>query len=60
MALNENFEPYSAFLRIDRSQSGFISPRDFLNFIRDNGISDGITEADCYYVTKYFDSDEDG
>ncbi len=31
-----------------------------LNFIRDNGVSDGVTEADCYYVVKFFDSDLDG
>ena len=26
---------------------------------RDNGI-DEATEADCYYIVKYFDSDDDG
>jgi hypothetical protein len=31
-----------------------------INYIRDNGVSDGVTEADCYYLVKYFDSDEDG
>jgi Ca2+-binding EF-hand superfamily protein len=58
--MNENFEPYSAFMRIDRNSTGFIAPRDLLNFIRDNGVSTNVTEADCYYVIKFFDSDVDG
>jgi hypothetical protein len=32
---------------------------EILNFIRDNGIHNA-TEADCYYLVKFFDSDEDG
>lgn len=32
---------------------------ELLNFLRDNGIHT-CTEADCYYVVKFFDSDEDG
>lgn len=32
---------------------------EFLNFVRDNGIHH-CTEADCYYLVKFFDSDEDG
>lgn len=32
---------------------------EILNYIRDNGIHN-ITEADCYYLVKFFDSDEDG
>ena len=58
--MNENFEPYSAFQRLDRSECGFIGSRDIINYIRDNGVSDGVTEADCYYLVKYFDSDMDG
>ena len=60
LAINENFEPYSAFCRIDRKSTGFITPRDILNFIRDNGLQKGLTEADCYYLVKFFDSDVDG
>jgi Ca2+-binding EF-hand superfamily protein len=58
--MNENFEPYGAFQRLDRFQSGFLTPKEFLNFLRDNGLSGGITEADCYYLVKFFDSDLDG
>jgi len=32
---------------------------ELLNFLRDNGIHN-VTEADCYYLVKFFDSDEDG
>jgi Ca2+-binding EF-hand superfamily protein len=60
LAMNENFEPYSAFQRLDRLETGFLTPREFLNYIRDNGMAQGITEADCYYLVKFFDSDLDG
>ena len=56
---NEMFEPYSVFCRLNRSQNGFICPVDILNFFRDNGVTD-VTEADCYFLIKFFDSDEDG
>jgi Ca2+-binding EF-hand superfamily protein len=47
-------------MRLDRDQSGFLGPKKLLQFIRDNGLAKGVTEADCYYIVKYFDSDEDG
>ena len=52
-------EPYAAFTRIDRGLDGFVSSMDLLNYLRDNNVYD-ITEADCYYLIKFFDSDEDG
>ena len=60
LATNENFEPYSAFQRLDRNESGFLTSREFLNYIRDNGLAQNVTEADCYYLVKFFDSDLDG
>ena len=60
LATNENFEPYSAFQRLDRNESGFLSSKEFLNYIRDNGLASNVTEADCYYLVKFFDSDLDG
>ena len=60
LATNENFEPYSAFQRLDRKETGFLSPKEFLNYIRDNGLANNVTEADCYYLVKFFDSDLDG
>jgi len=59
LASNENMEPYQVFQRVDRNEDGFITPMELLNFIRDNSVHD-MTEADCYYLVKFFDSDEDG
>lgn len=59
MASNELMEPYSIFQRIDRGEDSFITSVEILNFLRDNGIHN-ITEADCYYLVKFFDSDVDG
>ena len=44
---------------MDRNEDGFITPLDFLNFLRENGYMQA-TETDTYFVVKYFDSDEDG
>ena len=52
-------EPYSLFTRIDRNGDGFIAPMELLHFLRDNNVHD-MTEADCYYIVKFFDADEDG
>ena len=60
LATNENFEPYGAFQRLDRNETGFLNSKSFLNFIRDNGLAANVTEADCYYLVKFFDSDLDG
>ena len=59
LCVNINFEPYSAFQRIDRNEDSFITPTDLLNFLRENGITSA-TEADCYFIVKFYDSDEDG
>jgi len=56
---NELFDPYSAFCRIDRNQDGFVTPMELVSFFRDNGMM-SVTEADCYYVLKFFDCDQDG
>ena len=52
------FEPYSAFQRIDRRRTGYIDSMDILNFLRDNGFTEE-TEADTYYLMKFFDVDDD-
>lgn len=56
-ALNK-FEPHSAFQRIDRDQDGKISSMEVLKFLRENGVEEA-TEADTFYIVKYFDSNED-
>ena len=47
------------FQRVDRNQDSFVTSLEILNFLRDNGVH-SVTEADCYYLVKFFDSDEDG
>jgi hypothetical protein len=59
LASNEHMEPYALFTRIDRNIDGFISPMELLHFLRDNNVHN-MTEADCYYIVKFFDADEDG
>jgi len=56
---NEIFDCYGGFCRLDRNEDGFITPLDMVDFFRDNGITD-VTEAECYFIIKYFDSDVDG
>ena len=34
-------------------------PMELIHFLRDNNIHE-MTEADTYYLVKFFDSDEDG
>ncbi|CAI2371488.1 unnamed protein product [Moneuplotes crassus] len=53
------FEPYATFVRLDRENKGYLSPKDFYNFMQENGF-DHVTMKDCQYLVKYFDSDEDG
>ena len=61
LCANINFEPYSAFCRLDRDQDGYMAPLDILNFLRDNGCASTLaTEADCYYLIKFFDANEIG
>ena len=52
------YEPYWAFQRIDRRRTGFVDSMDILTFLRDNGFNEQ-TEADTYYLVKFFDVDED-
>ena len=58
LAALHKFEPHSAFQRIDRDQDGKISSMEILKFLRDNSVEEA-TEADTYYIVKYFDSNDD-
>jgi Ca2+-binding EF-hand superfamily protein len=59
LAKNDKFEPYAAFMRVDRDENGVIGSVEILRFLRENGVEEA-TEADCFLIVKYFDSDEDG
>lgn len=54
-----DFTPESAFQRIDRDANIYLSSYEILNFLRDNNVF-GVSEAECYRLVKFFDSDEDG
>lgn len=53
-----DFSPESAFQRIDRDGNIYISSFELLNYLRDNNIF-SVSEAECYRLVKFFDSDED-
>jgi Ca2+-binding EF-hand superfamily protein len=54
-----DFSPESAFQRLDRDGNLYISSFEILTFLRDNGVY-SVTEAECYRLVRFFDSDEDG
>mmetsp|Transcript_10806 Transcript_10806/g.13575 ORF Transcript_10806/g.13575 Transcript_10806/m.13575 type:complete len:184 (+) Transcript_10806:327-878(+) len=49
------FEPYSAFSRIDRENKGFICGKEIKDFLVENGYHH-LLEAETNYIVKYFDS----
>lgn len=54
-----DFSPESAFQRLDRDGNIYISSYELLAFLRDNNLYN-VSEAECYRLVKFFDSDEDG
>jgi EF-hand domain pair len=46
------------FQRLDRDKDGFVTPLDILKFLRECNVH-LYHEADCYYLIKFFDADED-
>jgi Ca2+-binding EF-hand superfamily protein len=59
LAANPDFEPYAAFLRLDKGQMKNLSPEDLLIFLHEND-RPHYTLRDCQYVINYFDIDQDG
>ena len=59
LALQNGFEPWAAFKRIDRSGLGKISAHDINMFLKDNMV-DYLQEVECYHMFAYFDHDKDG
>jgi Ca2+-binding EF-hand superfamily protein len=53
------FSPHAAFQRFDRDANDSITSFEIVNFLRDNGVLNA-SEAECYRLLKFFDSDEDG
>jgi Ca2+-binding EF-hand superfamily protein len=59
LALQNGFEPWAAFKRIDRGGQGKISAGDINDFLRENMV-DYLSEVECYHMFQFFDSDKDG
>ena len=54
----EDFEPYTAFKRIDRGNTGFIDKTSLCQFERENGFRE-LEPNDFLTVIRYFDLDTD-
>ena len=59
LASNPDFEPYGAFLRLDKSNSKTLSGEEILSFLHENQ-RPHYTLRDCQFVINYFDIDQDG
>jgi Ca2+-binding EF-hand superfamily protein len=51
------FEPYTAFRRIDRLRKGFITSTDIFDFLLSNEFK--CSEAECTYYINHYDRDFD-
>lgn len=50
----KDFEPYAAFKRIDRDDTGYITCKKLCNFLKDNGVRD-LEKDDFILMVRYFD-----
>lgn len=53
-----DFEPYTAFRRIDRNGTGFIGVKELCHFERENGYRE-VSPEDFIFLVNYFDLDGD-
>jgi len=58
LASIKEFEPYSAFKRIDRENSGFITAKKLSGYLRENGYKE-FSKDDLQFLVRYFDQDGD-
>lgn len=59
MAAMRDFEPYTAFKRIDRYNNGFVDSEALTHFQRENGFRE-LEPEDFTSLINYFDLDQDG
>ncbi len=59
MAAIRDFEPYTAFKRVDRSNCGFIGTQEICQFEKENGYRE-VSPEDFIFLLTYFDLDGDG
>ena len=55
---NKTFITTNLFKRIDYRNKNQLCTLDFVQFLKENGIF--INEGDCYFITKQFDTNNDG
>lgn len=58
LASIKEFEPYTAFKRIDRDGTGYLTSKSLCQFIKENGFRE-MTKDDLAFLVRYFDQDED-
>ena len=58
LAAIRDFEPYTAFRRIDRDGSGYIGAKELCQFQRENGYRE-VSPEDFIFFINYFDLDGD-
>ena len=51
-----DFAPHSAFERLDRDFSGFLSPNEIVNYLRDNSVYH-VSPDEAFELIRFFDSD---
>ena len=54
-----DFAPHSAFQRLDRDSSNYVTASELIAFLRDHR-NFSASETECYRVVKFFESDENG
>lgn len=54
LASIKEFEPYSAFKRIDRDDNGLLTSKKICQYLRENGYRE-INKEDISYMVRYFD-----
>lgn len=53
LGVNRDFEPLSAFQRIDRNDDLCVTAHEILRFLRENSIA-SVTEEDCQNLISYY------
>jgi Ca2+-binding EF-hand superfamily protein len=58
LASIKEFEPYAAFKRIDRDDTGLLTSKKICQYLRENGYRE-LNKEDISYTVRYFDQDND-
>lgn len=58
-AINKEFSPYSAFMRLDRTAEERLNGGNIVGFLRENHVF-LFTESDCQKLINFYDSERNG